>query len=119
MRNSPSSSSSVGFQIRTRSAPSTPTGAPSTSIRPLTLAERLKAAVYDLCTIKAIAPDGYVYTPEEWRIYSEGFYFAIARSLLVMDLAENNFKMRRRTRHAATKAQNRATAAAPDTEGSC
>ena len=64
-------------------------------------------AVYELSTIKAIAPDTYRYTPEEWRIYSQGYYFGVVRSLKVMDLAENRFKLRRRTLHIATKVRNR------------
>lgn len=67
----------------------------------------LFSAVYELCTIKAIAPDTHHYTPEEWRIYSEGYYFAVARSLKVMDLAVVSFELRRRTLHVQTKLRNR------------
>lgn len=64
-------------------------------------------AVYELTTIKAIAPDGYRFTAEEWRAYSQGYYFALARSQKVMDLAVVRWKMYRRTRHVETKARNR------------
>jgi len=65
----------------------------------------LFSAVYELCTIKAIAPDGYRYTPEEWLIYSEGFYFAVARSLKVMDLAVRGYSLYLRTRRAEARAR--------------
>lgn len=65
----------------------------------------LFSKVYELCTIEAIAPDGYRYTPEEWRIYSEGYYFAIARSLKVMELAVHAYGLYLRTRRAETRAR--------------
>lgn len=101
--------SSVAKATPTPSTPSPLTARRSTSTTRRTLAEMLFSAVYELATIKAIAPEGYRYTPEEWRVYSEGFYFALARSLKVMDLAENRFKLRRRTRHVETKLKNRST----------
>jgi hypothetical protein len=79
----------------------------------------LFSAVYELCTIQAIAPEPHRYTPEEWRVYSEGYYFAIARSLKVMDLAETRFKLRRRTRHIESKRRGKAARAAPAREEAC
>lgn len=67
----------------------------------------LLSAVYELCTVKAIAPDEARYTPAEWRVYSEGYYFGVARSLTVMDLAVNRWAMYRRTRTLETRARKR------------
>lgn len=63
------------------------------------------SAVYELCTIKAIAPDDYHYTPEEWVVYSQGYYFAIARSLKVMELAVHAWGLYCRTRRAENRAR--------------
>jgi len=63
--------------------------------------------VYELSTVKAAVPDTYRFTLEEWRAYQMGYYFAVARSLKVMDLALNRWKMARRTAAAATRARKR------------
>lgn len=75
--------------------------------------------MYDLCTIDAIAPDGYHFTREEWVIYSQGYYFAIARAVKVMDMALVRWKMYRRSRHVETKARNRAAREAEQGRSEC
>lgn len=67
----------------------------------------LLGAVYELSTVEPAEPEGRKYDATEWRFYSEGYYFALARSLKVMDLAVNRFAMYRRTRQAESRRRNK------------
>jgi len=57
-------------------------------MNPRPLPERLRAAVYDLATVKPHERTTHNFTPAEWAAYCDGYYTALAFALRVMDMAD-------------------------------
>jgi hypothetical protein len=69
--------------------------------------------VYELSTVKPHTPDTARFTDAEFQIYHVGYYTALRYALLVMELAHDRWKLRRRHRRAEAKARRAAAAASP------
>jgi len=58
--------------------------------------------VYDLLTARPHVRDGRRLSPDEFRVYVEGYDAALQRAFQVMDLAVDRWKARKRHKHEST-----------------
>jgi hypothetical protein len=98
MRQIPSSLWSVARRKQTRWLRSQLTASRSTSTRTQTLAAMLQRSVYDLAVAAPHVPSDVRYTAGEFRLYRDGYDWALVMALRTMKAAEQRFELRERTR---------------------
>jgi hypothetical protein len=63
----------------------------------------LKASVYDLTTAVPHVPPHVVIAPADWRVFHQGYYWALVMALKVLDAAEVRWSLVQRTRRLEAK----------------
>lgn len=72
----------------------------------------MKATVYDLMVATPHVPPESCYSSQEFRTYREGYDWALVTTLRALDVTEERYKLRVRTRRLATR-KRRARSSAP------
>jgi hypothetical protein len=63
------------------------------------------AAIDELSTVRPHERPHRKYTLEEWRVYCEGYDWALVMAYKVLELAYQRWKLNNRTRRAVAKAE--------------
>ena len=74
-----------------------------TSMSRRRLSDAMLAAIHELTTVRPHARNCEQFTPAEWRIYREGYYWGVVSALRVAALAVERFQLAVSSRRAAAR----------------